>query len=208
MIKDIVTYWSQLTGNVHPDDERIFRRRGHQGFNLDYPPPAFIGDIANAPVVILLNHGGYDADMTPREFVNERASDEYRAALASSRPLDQKISSTSPYYLERNYAEWLIEGKAAIVNAVAYRVTDKAVADPTAKLLPSALYHQEWLREVLLPQAKRGERFVIVHHTGWWRGATDTFKASPTAAVFSSAPINKDLTGAEYSAAQDFLARR
>jgi hypothetical protein len=40
-------------------------------FNLDFHPPAFVGDLA-APVVVLYANGGFDPNLTPREFADGR----------------------------------------------------------------------------------------------------------------------------------------
>jgi hypothetical protein len=73
------------------------------------------------------------------------------------------------------------------------------------KTLPSALFHQRWLQEVLLPQAKRGERFIVVHRWSRWNGAADALRVCRNA-VFSSAPVSKDLTAHEIEAGVSFLA--
>lgn len=66
----LVDHWRKLEGSVHPDDERVFSTANHT-FNLDWPSPAYVGDIENAPYVILMKNGGYDANMTPAEFPDE-----------------------------------------------------------------------------------------------------------------------------------------
>lgn len=45
------------------------------------PPPAFIGDVDHAPVVILMANGGFDAENTPAEFPEPADRDEYVAWL-------------------------------------------------------------------------------------------------------------------------------
>ena len=60
-------HWSRLEGNVHPDDLPIFDRHPHS-FRINFPPPAFIGNIDTAPIVILMANGGYNEEGTPKEF--------------------------------------------------------------------------------------------------------------------------------------------
>lgn len=206
MTIELANYWAQLTGSVHPCDTHTFADVVAHGFNLDFPPPAFIGDIVHAPVIILDNNGGYNENDTPKEFPDAEAHDEYRRMLAAPRPLDPLSRSVSQYYLQRNYSEWLISGKAALVNGVAYRSVDgraSSVAQMT-RTLPSARFHQHWLRETLAPLAKRGERFIVVHRWGRWNGAAEVLRSVPSV-IFSSSSINPNLTAAEVSAAQAFL---
>jgi hypothetical protein len=47
-------FWCRLDGAVHPDDVSVFERyRGNHGFKLDYPPPAFWGNVEQARILIL-----------------------------------------------------------------------------------------------------------------------------------------------------------
>jgi hypothetical protein len=63
----IVRHWSHLSDAVHPSDAPVFYANKHS-FNLEFPPPAFIGDIINAPVILLDANGGFDPIVTPNEF--------------------------------------------------------------------------------------------------------------------------------------------
>jgi hypothetical protein len=209
MTRELSEFWSHLDGTVHPADKSVFASFPDHGFNLDFPPPAFIGDVVNAPIVILDNNGGYDDVGTPREFPDQHAHDEYRDMLTNPRPISRGERTVSPYYLSRNYTQWLVEGVATLVNGVAYRsIVGKAKhVDRMTKLLSSALHHQEWLRKVLLPQAEKGERFVIVHRWKRWNGVADALRNHQNA-VFSNAPVSKDLTAHEIEAGLAFLAQR
>jgi hypothetical protein len=209
MTEELAQYWGRLTGAVHPFDADTFRRVGNHGFNLQFPPPAFIGDVLNAPVIILDNNGGYDPVRTPSEFPDLKACDEYRTMLSAPRRVNPTARSMSRYYLERNYSAWLISGEAALVNGVAYRSVDgkaAAVGQLTSEL-PSARFHQKWLREILVPLAQRGERFVVVHRWGRWNNATNALRGLPTT-IFSPAPRSKNLTAKEVAAVQRFLTGR
>lgn len=206
MTKELSKYWSQLNGAVHPADVSEFIYFPDHGFNLDFPPPAFIGDVINAPIIILDNNGGYNDFLTPAEFRDCDAHDEFRDMLANPRTINRNERTVSPYYLNRNYTPWLMDGNAALVNGVAYRSIDgkaKHVKRMT-KSLPSALFHQKWLREILLPLAEKGKRFVIVHRWGRWNGAADILHDCRNA-VFSSAPISENLTTHELEEGRSFL---
>ena len=208
MTKDLSEYWSKLNGAVHPADVLEFELRPDHGFNLQFPPPAFIGDIINAPIIILENNGGYSASLTPAEFPDQNADDEFRDMLSKPRPVSRNERTISPYYLERNYTQWLVDGVAALVNGVAYRSVDGKAkhVNKMTKSLPSALFHQQWLRQVLLPQAERGDRFIIVHRWTRWNRAAEALRDCPNA-VFSSAPVSPNLTTNETRAGLSFLER-
>jgi len=209
MIESIVDYWTELDRSVHPRDRSTFDQFGDHGFNLEFPPPAYIGDIMNAPIIILENNGGFGADRTPAEFPDKKAHEEFRAMLSAPRPLDLSQRTVSPYYRSRNYTRLLTSGLAAIVNGVPYRsINGRAsrVAELT-KVLPSALFHQKWLRQAVFPLVESGKRFLIIHRWSRWNGATIIYLGHPNA-VFSTAPVSKDLTSQEMIAAEKFLLRR
>ncbi|WP_422031922.1 hypothetical protein [Roseovarius sp.] len=208
MSKELSDHWSKLEGTVHPVDVPTFESFPDHEFNLDFPPPAFIGDVINAPIVILGNNGGYSSSGTPNEFPDPRAHDEYRDMLANPRPVSPNERTIARYYLERNYSRWLVDGVGVLVNGVAYRSVDgraKHVARMT-RSLPSALYHQDWLRQVLLPQVERGERFVIVHRWSRWNGAAELLRNCRNA-VFSTNSISGNLAASQLEAGDSFLSR-
>lgn len=174
----LVRHWRKLTGTtrlngkdvyVHPDDIDVFRNcKRDDYFNLDYPPPAYVGNIVRAPVVMLLTNGGYNSEGTKNEFSKRGAAKRYLDCLHDPSLMCPK--GYSPYYLKRNYKELLKKGDLAIVNAVAYRspgftYSNRKIADD----LPSVQWHRHWLRETLLPQAASGKRFVVAHRYTHWK---------------------------------------
>lgn len=206
MTIELAEFWGQLEDSVHPDDKRVLEEDQNHAFNLDFPPPAFIGDIVNARVIILDNNGGFSPSLTPTEFPDEEACQEYRDRLANPVAVDPSARSMARYYVTRNFSDWLISGEAALVNGVAYRSKDgsaKGIARLT-RTLPSAVYHQRWLREILAPLVREGERFVVAHRWSRWNNAADSLRNLPNV-IFSEAPISKDLTAREREAAERFL---
>jgi hypothetical protein len=206
---ELAEYWARLNDAVHPDDKDTFRRTSDHGFDLNFPPPAFVGDIVNAPVIILDNNGGYKSDVTPGEFPDQQAHDEYREWLSVPRPVNPTARSMSRYYLERNYSHWLLSGEAALVNGVAYRSANGKArgVERLTRELPSAQFHQKWLCETLAPLARCGKRFIVVHRWTRWNGAANVLRGQ-SAAIFSSAPVSPDLTRDELVAVQTFLSTR
>ena len=132
----IIRHWSQLNGSVHPLDESVLAANKHC-FNLDYPPPAFIGDIINAPVILLDANGGYDPVVTPTEFADLGSTDRFLDLLRNPRALHPGL--IAPYYGARNFAELIAAGELALVNAVAYRsrsISREPANRRVAELLP------------------------------------------------------------------------
>jgi hypothetical protein len=161
----LVEHWRKLTGAVHPDDVKAFAH-GSQGFHLGYPPPAYIGAVDTAPVVILMKNGGYDPKMTPAEFLEPDSVAKYLDRLHNPGPVEP--ADVSPYYENLQVADHLRSGKVAIVNAVAYRFGRGIEKSPVTRRLPSLAVHRNWLVRELLPAAERQERLVIAHRVGLW----------------------------------------
>lgn len=165
----IVQHWRALTGNVHPDDEPFFASALHS-FNLDWPPPAYIGDVNSAPFILLMMNGGYHPQMTPEEFPEPASVERYLDMLHNPRAVNP--FSVSAYYRASNYEQYIASGRLALVNAVAYRsgkLSDEKSNCRLAKRLPSTLKHQQWLRQELIPQALAGKRVIIAHRNSMWK---------------------------------------
>jgi hypothetical protein len=206
MTRRLADYWARLEHSVHPDDADLLRQHHNHGLNLDYPPPAYVGDIVNAPVVILDNNGGFRADVTPSEFPDTNAHAEHRYRLANPGPAGRL--DTAPYYLGLNFWNYLASGEAALVNGLAYRSTSgesEGVKALTA-LLPSAQFHRRWLVEDIVPLVESGDRFVVAHRWSRWNEAIKPLRAL-TNCVFSRVPASPHLSRAEMAAAAAFLAR-
>jgi hypothetical protein len=115
----IAKFWGRLDGAVHPDDIPIFDARPEHSFNLKFPPPAFIGAVDTAPIVILMSNGGYKSGVTEAEFSDEASVLEYRSFIRG------EVSALPPrlagYYNAGPFAGWIADGSAVLVNAVPYR---------------------------------------------------------------------------------------
>lgn len=172
MRSSIRKFWRRLEKTVHPDDAEVLSRHEHT-FNLDFPPPAFIGDVDNAPIVILMANGGYDPHKitgTQSEFLEPSDFAEHLQMLQSERICIPR--RLSPYYTENTVFPWVRGGSAVIVNAVAYRspkITEEPQNQEVARILPSARVHKEWLLEEVLPAAERGQRCVVAHRRRLWK---------------------------------------
>ena len=180
--------------NIHPDDMAM-ARFAPEAINFDYPPPAFVGDILNARVFVLMGNGGYHADETPLEFVAADAPTIYREHLAHPRAADRRW--TAPYYLNRaDIRDWLQSGFAAVVNALAYR-SERTSRDVRrfADKLPSVNFHRRWLENELRAAAQTGKVRVVIHRPGIWRPATIA-QTKNVAVLTGTAPRQKLLSHA------------
>ena len=201
----LVEHWRRLTGTVHPDDEPVLRARPHR-FNLDFPPPAFLGDVVNAPVILLFANGGYDAVLTAEQFADPAAVDAHLRRL--HRAEAPELTEIAAYYATKAYSGWLASGDVAIVNAVAYRSPRLSTERDNWRIiphLPSYGVHRRWMIEQLLPEVSGEERLVVVHRNGLWK--IDRARA-PKGVLFSPAPASPHLSRSTVRSIQDFLDAR
>lgn len=197
-------FWSQLRDSVHSEDEPIFRAHPRHSFNLRFPPPAFIGDIDAAPIIILMSNGGYKAGITEAEFPDEASVSEYRRFISGeASALPSKLAN---YYANGRVGDWIHSGRAALVNAVPYRspnLSKEAYNKDVAKQLRSLVVHRRWIMNEVLPDAANGRRFVLVHRNGWWQipqrfaGACVLFSDPARAEPNRQAPDQEKLDKAE-----------
>jgi hypothetical protein len=202
-MRRLIDHWRRLTNSVHPLDAETFGRHRHS-FNLDFPPPAYIGDLINAPVVLLEANGGYDPVVTPSEFAGPGAVERYLDLLHSPQAVDPEI--VAPYYARRNYAALISSGALVLINAVAYRSRSMS-REPenrrVAELLPSTGVHRAALFTDLLPRASTGDRFVVAHRTRLWEIQRGGFE-SPNV-HFTTNPVSADLSRETLKAISRYL---
>jgi hypothetical protein len=136
-------------------------------FNLDFPPPAYVGDIENARVILLNGNGGYKPAVTPLEFPDKIAVE--RAVSRLHHPVPIESTDVCSYYADANYAHWLQSGELAMVNAIAYRAPEiTGNIAQISKRLPSTLLHIHWLRTEAMTAAQVGKRLIIAHRNRLW----------------------------------------
>jgi hypothetical protein len=194
----ISDYWSKLqqtsVGWLHPDDEEVLAR-SNTSFNFDFPPPAFVGDVLSARVIILTANGGYDPIVTPKEFPNAGTEAHYVHRLSNPKTADW--AEVAPYYTDVNYAQYLVSRKVALVNACAYRskkISQEPANSRVIATLPSAMFNRRWLIETVLPDAHRGARIIVGKRHGLWN-LPEEIKNSP-GFVADPAPISPHLSRA------------
>ena len=205
MASSIRNFWLQLDGPVHPADHPVFERHRHT-FNLDYPPPAFVGDVDNAPVVVLMGNGGYSPTLTPTEFARPEDTAEYIDYLRGRR--QNFPSGLAPYYTASPLGPWMARGLVVQVNAVAYRsprLSQEPINRDVAEQLPSLAAHRRWLCREVIPEARDGKRLVVAHRHGMWR--LDRNPRVPNV-LFSTNPVSPHLSREMMATIQQWLGRR
>lgn len=174
-------------------------------FDLRFPPPAFIGDVDHAPLVVLMLNGGVASDLQAAEFPTPEDTTEYIDWLAGRRK--EPPTRLSPYYTRNRIYPWIESGQAVIVNAIAYRshsITKEPNNKAIRRILPSALLHRRWLLNEVLPAVKAGKRKVIAHRPGLW----DLDRREHSDFLYSPNPVSEHLSRAMWDCASQWLASR
>jgi hypothetical protein len=163
----LTRFWRRLDGPVHPDDTAVLARIDHP-FNLEFPPPAFGGDIDRAPVVLLSANGGWcDAATVEREMATFGGAGGYIDYIRSPRPL--ALHEQNGWLRAQFYSTYIADGRMATANAIAYRSPKtKQISAPLKRALPSLAVARRWLKDELLPAARAGQKLVVAHRYGFW----------------------------------------
>ena len=168
MTSTLAIFWRQLRRFVHPRDQRFLRTIDEHPFHLNFPPPAYSGDIDRAPVILLTANGGWIDDAAVKEEMRLFGGQKkYLDYLHNPRPM--QLNEMNVWVRAQFYAPLVEKGLLATVNAIAYRSKDtKDIANHVAKNLPSANVARDWLRNEVFPAAKSGDRLVIAHRWKFW----------------------------------------
>jgi hypothetical protein len=174
-------FWKRLPPEhcVHPDDCSVIRDQ--LSFVLDIPPGHVNGRLRTAPVVVCYLNPGYE-ESDRVQFENE----------TNRRALFEQINGDSdfPMWFDR-WREWYlprvrfgdlpdneIARTVAIFNVCAYASRNaNCLTRSTIRRLPSSVIARRYLHEVLIPQARRRERFVIIARGRWAWGLNDSFES-------------------------------
>ena len=175
-IRAIVDYWKEMQNKtsdghwVHPRDKEALSGRRHS-FNLDFPVGPYIGDIVNAPVIVLGANAGYHPEGTPREFSMEEDIEKQIRQNIFPDKVDWANgggSARSRYYKQVNYGKLLFTRQAVMIDACAYRSIDRGKATIFDDI-PSVEFTRRWLREAVLPLVIEGKRLIIAKRMKLWK---------------------------------------
>jgi len=159
-------FWRQLPpgAKIHPADKPTLDAEKH---SLKFQKlPAFgAGPLATAPVVLcyLNNRPLYKLPACDREFIKNQ---EEKLKATWGEYLAGIIEGTSEPRPHTEFGKKRTKGlepEAAIFNIVPYRSSEfKGRTKQLAYYLPSARMARNYLHDVLLPAAARGERFIVI----------------------------------------------
>jgi len=202
-VRDIVEYWSGQRRSksgcwVHPKDEMLFTSTEHS-FNLDFPVSPYVGDIINAPVIILGANAGYNPVITPKEFPDDASINKYVERVR--RPAESDWSWVARYYDRVNYGRLLASGKAAFINACPYRSKKISEEPENRRLLnrlPSTKFARSWLLGAVVPLTQSGERLIVAKRPGLWK--LPPHLKEMEGIVFDPAPISPQITTRPWAA--------
>ncbi len=160
-------FWKALPSQqcVHPEDRKILAKHPRI-FELGIPPGHVSGRLKTAPVVACyLNPSFKEADRvyfsreTERRMLFEQINGESDFPLC--------FEPWSKWFLQRvrriQMTDEQLASTVAIFNVCAYASKDTSkLKDSIIKNLPSSKIARRYLHEVLIPQAQRRERFVVI----------------------------------------------
>jgi hypothetical protein len=170
----LLEFWQALPPGeyVHPEDRKVLDR--YPGvFNLNVAPGPMNGRLLTAPVVAC--------------YLNPRCNNEDLPCYADpvhGPSLFEQMKGKSDYPIwAEPWKKWFVEhvgfgnktaeqlaSEVAILNACAYASKDSSRLDSIVPQLSSSWRAKRYLHEVLIPQAKRGERFIVVVWGNWHWG--------------------------------------
>jgi hypothetical protein len=193
---DIVDFWAgkQTKSDngqwTHKLDHSKFEAGSH-GFHLNFPVSPYVGNILDAPIIMLNLNGGYDPVMTPSEFASPGAEEAYLTRVAD--PAGGDWTFVSKYYDALQYGNFIRSGRVALINACAYRSPNLPKGSPAraiAESLPSVNFHRRWLSEALVPAARSRKRVIVANRWGLW----NVKLADKSAIIFDPAPVSAHIS--------------
>ena len=165
-------YWQDFRfgEKVHPADVRVIER--YPGvFDLSIPPGHVTGRLKTAPIVACYLNPGIEHD-DKKYLETTEGQNVLFDQICGERDFPLQIPRWEKWF--RSRVRHIRLTKAQLIRAVAIfnvcpyasrnanRVTRSVLRD-----LPSAQVAQRYLHEVLIPQAQRGERFVVICRASW-----------------------------------------
>ncbi len=196
-LDEIVTFWKKQVKTsrghwLHPEDEKILCGGAHS-FNLDYPARSFLGNVIDAPVIILGANPGYSEKRTTDEFSQPGYTG--RDLVLKTNPRRDWRGMGGEYYEKTNYGNLIFNGKAVMVDVCAYRSSKISEEHKNQKILrelPSVDFTRRWLLQAVLPLAKAQRRLVIAKRWRFWK-MTGELKELEGVGVMFDIPQSKHL---------------
>lgn len=143
-------------------------------FALDVPPGHINGNLRTAPVVVLFLNPGFE-DEDKQVFEKEDCRILLFEPIRGESDFPLWFNRWRKWFLQRVKLDGMTDEKigknVSIFNVCSYASRDAKRLKPSIlNSLPSSQAAIEYLHEVLIPQAQRGERFIVVCRTAWaWK---------------------------------------
>lgn len=202
----LIDFWARQAqtnaGWCHSEDAPLLAKRPHS-FNLNFPVSPYVGNVLGARVLILNANAGYNPATTPSEFRDTNAIAAYLSRVAS--PSTADWTTLHQYYNSVNYGHLIPTGQAALVNCCAYRspsISKEKDNRTLIKDLPSCAFTRQWLQDVIIPLARRGELKVVAKRYGLWN--INHLRGAP-GVIFDPAPVSPHLAQTVLAEVHAFL---
>jgi len=168
----IFEFWKDLPEKacIHPKDIGVLNE--HRAvFELNVPPGHINGRLKTARVVALFLNPGFEEE-DRNIFDSDKSRERLFKQIQGESDFPLWFARWKRWFLPRvrigNMTEEQIASNVSIFNVCSYASKDARLLTPSiiAKL-PSSQVAIGYLHSVLIPQAQRGERFIVVCRAAW-----------------------------------------
>jgi len=168
-------FWKDLPDKecIHPKDLDVINQ--NKGvFELHVPPGHINGRLKTAPVVALFLNPGFEEE-DKQGFENEECRKLLFEQIQGESDFPLWFNRWKQWFLPRvkigSMTEDQIAKNVSIFNVCSYASKDaKLLKSSIIDSLASSQVAIQYLHDVLIPQAKRGERFIVVCRAAWaWK---------------------------------------
>lgn len=165
-------FWEELPPGkyIHPSDEAMLKGQ-NDAFQFGLPPGHINGPLKTAPVVACYLNPGYEADDVVLS-QSHKDKDVLWHQMSGEASFPLQFEGWAKWYKSRvGRIELPLEKLAntvSIFNVCAYASKNTSnIKSKLLKDLPSSVVARRYLHEVLIPQAIRGERFIVIGRAAW-----------------------------------------
>ena len=169
----IFEYWNRLPTKacVHPDDEAAVELYKNI-FEVQIPPGHVNGQLKKTPVIALFLNPGFEGE---QEFENEECRNLLFEQIKGESDFPLWFDRWCKWFIPRMKIDGMAEAEIAkhvsVFNVCSYasRSAEK-ITSSVIRNIPSSQFAISYLHEVLIPQARKGERFIVVCRGAWaWK---------------------------------------
>ena len=169
----IFDFWSKLPEKacVHPEDEAAVEKY-KDIFELQIPPGHINGQLKTSPVIALFLNPGFENE---QEFEDDECRNLLFEQIKGESDFPLWFDRWRKWFIPRVKIEGMSESEIAktvsVFNVCSYASRNaKDLTSSVLKNIPSSQIAIKYLHDVLIPQARRGERFIVVCRAAWaWK---------------------------------------